>query len=100
MPVVIHPRIEAKIGGDDHGNVTATEVHQCFENHFDGYCMDSREKSKAHDSSLQTQWFVGETNRRRRLKIVFVRDGADVHLKSAYLATPEIERIYKKYKAC
>lgn len=99
MPLHIHPRIAAKIAGDEHGNVTLEDVEQCFENHGDGFCTDSRPHHAAHDGTLPTLWFVGVTNRNRRLKIVFVRDGDDIYLKTAYLASAEIERIYRKYRS-
>lgn len=96
MALIIPKAIEDKIAGDDHGNVTVKEVNECFENHCGGYALDTR--SQHRDSNSQPAvWFVGETNRGRALKIMFVREHGNIYLKSAYPATEEVQRIYKKY---
>lgn len=94
MSLIITPSIEAKIGRDDHGQVTVKEVLECFENHCGGYCIDAREQHRTHPPTL---WFVAETHHRRRLKIIFVRDGDNLYLKSAYPANDEVARIFSKY---
>lgn len=96
MTVIIVPAIAAKIEQSDHGSLTRKEIEQCFENHCGGYCTDNREE---HRTDPPTLWFVGETNQRRRLKIVFIQRGNDIVLKSAYPATQEIERIFHKYSS-
>ena len=96
MALIIPPNIEAKIGADDHGNVSAKEVHECFENHDGGYCFDGRPEH-LDEHGKPTPWFVGDTNRLRRLKIMFVKRDGDIYLKSAYPATAEVERIFAKY---
>ena len=70
MPLVISPQIEVKIGADDHGNVTAKEVQECFQNHGGGYCDEQRPEHQISDG-LPSLWFVAETNNRRVLKIMF-----------------------------
>lgn len=94
MPLIISEDVRKKIAADDHGGLTVEEVEQCFQNHCGPYCTDSRED---HRTNPPTQWFVAETNRRRRLKIMFVREGSDIYLKSAYPASDEVTRIFKKY---
>lgn len=96
MALIIAPVIAAKIERPDHGSLTRKEIEQCFENHCGGYCTDSREE---HRTDPPTLWFVGETNQRRRLKIVFIQVGSDIVLKSAYPASPEVERIFNKYSS-
>ena len=98
-PVYIHPRIEEKSAEPSHGSVTPAEVRERFENHTGGYCVDNRAGSQAHDPSLTTLWFVGITNKCKKLKVIFVNDAGTIYLKSAHSATPEIERIFKKYSA-
>lgn len=95
MALVIHPRIAAKIAQPDHGALTAKEIEECFENHCGDYCIDNREE---HRTDPPTLWFVGETNRQHKLKIVFIRLDEDIVLKSAYPATEEVERIFLRYR--
>jgi hypothetical protein len=75
-------------------NIVPTDIAQCFQNREFGYCDDSRAK---HLTNPITKWFVAPTDRGRVLKIMFVPDKGGVDLKSAYDATDEICRIYKKY---
>lgn len=94
MGLIISERIMAKIAEDDHGNISPKEVQECFDNHCGGFCTDDRE---SHKTNPPTLWFVSETNQRRKLKITYVRDGSDVFLKSAYLATAQVTHIYERY---
>ncbi|MDI9239865.1 DUF4258 domain-containing protein [Lysobacter sp. LF1] len=94
MPLIITEDVRKKIADDKHGNLTPEEVEQCFLNHDGRLCTDDREE---HRTDPPTQWFVAETNHRRRLKIVFVRKGSNIHLKTAYPATDTINRLYCKY---
>lgn len=95
MALVIAPQIEDKIGADDHGNVTAKEVQECFQNHCGGYCDEQRPEHQNSDG-LPSLWFVAETNKRRVLKIMFVRRDGNIHLKSAYPATDRVRDIFKR----
>lgn len=73
-------------------NVTRREVEQCFENKCGLLLMDDREE---HRTDPPTLWFVAPTNAGRLLKIIFIfRDGL-VHLRSAYDASAEIQRLYE-----
>lgn len=94
--VIISPQVEEKIGADDHGNVTVKEVLECFANHCGPYAYEDHPEHK-NDKGKATPWFVADTNHGRTLKIMFVRKGQDVHLKSAYPATENVQRIYNKY---
>lgn len=96
MALIIPPQILAKIGGDDHGNVTQKEVEECFANHCGGYCLDRRPQHLDSNGN-PSPWFVAETNHRRILKITFVREHGNIYLKSAYPATDEVQRIFDKY---
>lgn len=96
MNIVISKAIEAKIGADDHDNITPKEVFECFENHDGRYCFDSRPQH-LDDAGQPVPWFVAETNHRRALKITFVSEHGNNYLKSAYPATDDVKRIYSKY---
>jgi hypothetical protein len=74
--------------------VTREEVEQCFANRAGGLLEDAREQ---HKTEPPTQWFIAETDRGRRLKVVFVQDGADVDLKTAYDPNRTEMLIYLKY---
>jgi hypothetical protein len=94
--LIISPKILAKIGGEDHGSVTEREVRECFMAWDGWYCEDPRDEHKT-PSGLATRWFVGESHVGRKLKIVYVEDEENVYLKSAYVATSDVQRIFAKY---
>lgn len=95
MAIIISPSIAAKIGRQDHGGVTEQEVRECFENHDGRLCWDSRPEH-LDGKGQPSPWFVAETNKRRLLKIMFVRDDGDLYLKSAYPATAVVHDIYER----
>lgn len=99
MTVIISPKIAAKIAGDDHGNITAKEVEECFANHNGAYATDSRPEH-LDQSGNPALWFVAETNRRKRLKITFVLENGNVYLKSAYPATDKVTELFKRKTGC
>lgn len=94
--LIISQKILDKIAGPEHGSVTEREVREAFMAWDGRYCEDPRENHQTQ-SGLATRWFVGESHVGRCLKIIYVEDGQDVYLKSAYLATGEIQRIFAKY---
>jgi hypothetical protein len=50
-----------------------------------------------HLTNPVTQWFIAETDYGRKLKIVFIHQGADIAIKSSYDPNVEEMRIYIKY---
>jgi hypothetical protein len=78
----------------DGHNVQVVEVEQAFQNRYAGLLEDSRARHKTNPPTL---WFVAPTNKGRRLKIVYIQEGKEVHLKSAFEPNAEEERIYLKY---
>jgi hypothetical protein len=93
MALTISPQVLEKLGNKNPA-VTRREVEQCFDNRAGRILFDDREENK---TDPPTQWFVAKTNKNRDLKIVFVRRGNDIHLKTAYDPNAEEVRIYKKY---
>lgn len=91
--LIISPKIRDKIAGVDHGSVTEREVKECFMAWDGSYCEDPREEHQTQ-SGIRTRWFVGESHVGRCLKIMYVEDDENVYLKSAYLATSEVQRIF------
>jgi len=74
--------------------IRVIEVEQCFMNREGGLCVDTRAH---HLTDPLTEWFVAETDKGRRLKIIYVPKQDGIELKSAYDATDEVTRIYTKY---
>lgn len=92
MPIIISATIEEKLKSKH--SVTRKEIEQCFENRENGLLEDAREE---HKSDPPTQWFLSYTNKNRVLKIIFVRNGKDIYVKSAYEPIENEIRIYQKY---
>jgi len=93
MPLIIASKILEKLSNKN-PPVTRREVEQCFDNRAGTFLLDEREENR---TDPPTQWFIAKTNKNRDLKIVFVRRGKDVHLKTAYDPNAEEVRIYAKY---
>ena len=89
MEILYSPKVLKKLIKKH--KITTDEVEQCFYNRRGNLLEDAREE---HKTTPVTQWFVAETDNRRKLKVIFVLDG-DIHIKSAYDAKKEIIRIYK-----
>lgn len=85
----ISDQVEQKLR-KKHG-VGFDEVVEAFVNHTGHYLQDSREQ---HRTEPPTEWFISETDKGRRLKIVFIfRDDTFV-IKTAYEPSLKEERIY------
>jgi len=67
MGIWISPRVRQKLLSKH--NVSEDEIVQCFQNMeaTSKFLTDPREE---HQSNLTTYWFISETNRRRKLKVV------------------------------
>ena len=92
--LVISAKIRNKIAQEDHGAVTEREVRECFMVWDGRYAEDPREEHETQ-SGLPTRWFVEESHIGRMLKVVYVEDEENIYLKSAYLATGEIQQLFK-----
>ena len=76
--------------------VTIAEVRQCFLNRAGRLLVDNRALTKTNPPTL---WFLAETNKGRTLKIVYIQDGLQVHLKTAYEPNDAERAIYAKHGA-
>ena len=92
--LIIPQDIRDKLLRDDH-NVKEDEVRECFLNHDGFYLEDDNED---HVTDSVSEWFVGETDRGRLLKFIFVFRDGNLYLKSAYPANDKTQRIYKDLK--
>lgn len=92
--LIISQDIRDKLLQNDH-NVKEDEVRECFLNH-DGFYLEDDDED--HMTDPVSEWFVGETDRGRLLKIIFVFRDGNLYLKSAYPANDKTQRIYKDLK--
>ncbi len=90
MALLISVAVEKKLS--DKHRVTRREVEQCFENREGGFLKDTRER---HRTDPPTLWFIALTNKNRELKIVFMQNGNDIHLKSAFEPNDQECKIYR-----
>jgi hypothetical protein len=94
--IYISERVLQKLS-DKHG-VRPDEIRHCFENREGRFLEDVRED---HKSDPPTQWFIAETNQRRRLKVVFVvqpmLQGKRISIRTAYEPNPAEINIYERY---
>lgn len=76
--------------------VSENEITEAFSNKEKGLLEDSRAENQTIPPTL---WFIAETNRGRRLKIVFIHDSRNnrIILKTAYEPNSEEIRIYNKF---
>jgi len=74
--------------------VSIGEIRQCFLNRNDSFLEDTRTQNK---TSPPTKWFISRTNKRRILKVVFIKVESQIIIKTAYDPNSEELRIYQKY---
>ncbi len=87
--LVISPKILAKL--ETRHGVSQREVVQCFYNQLRTTITDTREE---HESDPPTEWFIAETDRLRRLCIVFVNRNGNIYLRTAFDPNADREALY------
>jgi len=94
MALKVSSRVAAKLVAKH--SVSVEEIEQCFATRRKGakFLQDTREE---HATDPPTLWFVSDTYHGRKLKVVFMKDGGDIILKTAYPANDMEIRIYNKY---
>ena len=74
--------------------VSEQEIRECFRNRTHAFLKDTRRKNKTNPPTL---WFIAQTNKRRRLKIVFIRRTINsCIIKTAYGPDKNEEFIYEE----
>jgi uncharacterized DUF497 family protein len=95
MNLFASERVRDKL--DKKHKVTLDEVRHCFLNKVGCYLRDTREQ---HETDPPTQWFISETNQRRKLKIVFIRrqirDVVRIDIRTAYAPNPQEIALYER----
>lgn len=94
MGIIVSEKTRAKL--ETRHRVKYEEVMQCFTNLAGKLLRDTREE---HRSDPPTNWFIAETDYGRKLKVVFILRGGDVHIRTAYEPNEDELRIYRKYGA-
>lgn len=75
-------------------SVNRPEVEQCFMNREGRLLIDDRELRRTNPPTL---WFIAATNKGRMLKIVYIQNGNEVKLKTAYEPNLDELAIYRRY---
>ena len=76
-------------------NVSVDEVFECFLNRTKGLLEDTRVNHKTNPPTL---WFIAETDRARRLKIVFIQIvNGEYEVKTVYEPNDVEIKIYEQY---
>lgn len=96
MSILISDGVLTKIGAEDHGSLSRRDVEEAFANNSAGYCYEQH-KEHFTPNGEPSLWFVAYTNHGVRLKVMFVREREDVHVKSAYPATDRVTAIFEKH---
>jgi uncharacterized DUF497 family protein len=90
MAFLISQKIKEKLA--EKHNVTEREVMDCFYDRK-GTLIDDRED---HKTDPPTQWFIGMTNKRRLLKVIFINKEGNILLKSAFPPNDTEIAIYER----
>lgn len=91
--LIVSTKIADKIARPDHGGLTRKDVEECFLNRT-GQVVDNRPQ---HSGTLgPTWWFVAPNHAGKVIKVMYVEDDEHVYLRSAYLATDEVEAMYER----
>ena len=92
--VHVSPHVKEKL--KEQHQVTMREVHQCFKNRSGKLLTDTRELTKTDPPTL---WFIALTNENRPLKIVYIQNGFQVILKTAYSPNSTESELYERFGA-
>lgn len=84
----VREKLQAKHG------VTEAEIIEAFGNRDRVFLEDTRTENKTNPP---TMWFMSETDMGRRMKVVFIDDGTDMHIKTAFSPTDNSEKYYRKH---
>lgn len=71
--------------------VSENDICECFQNRTRTPIRDTRER---HETDPPTMWFISENDYGQRLKVCFIEDGSNIHIKSAFTPNADEERIY------
>lgn len=97
--LIIHPTIDKKLKVKHDIQDPKNTVKQLFGNLNGLLLIDSREKNLVNDDEagyIPTEWFIAKLNG-QQYKVVFIRKGNDVILKTAYISDKKCIKLYKKF---
>lgn len=90
--LIISPAVRSKLSRRH--QVSDSEIEEAFTNRQGGFLEDQRADNATIPPTL---WFIAQTHHGRLLKVVFIIDGQNIIIKTAYEPNPEEIRIYRKY---
>lgn len=91
--IIISPKVLEKLAKKH--QVNSREVRECFLNYeMRLFLKDNRDN---HRTEPPTLWFIGETYRSRKLKIIFIAKKGKIHIKSAFDPNVEEKRIFDSH---
>lgn len=91
----ISARVTEKLS-TKHGGITHQEITECFLNRCGKFYLDTRED---HRTNPPTYWFVSETDKGRKLKVVFMRYPDHFRIKSVFEPTDGSDALYERLVA-
>jgi len=91
MALDVSDRVAQKLR-EKHG-VSIQEVIECFANRCGPSLLDTRED---HKTIPPTKWFIAETDRGRKLKVVYIWADSRCTIKTAYPPSSVELEIYRK----
>jgi hypothetical protein len=86
------PKVLEKL--EERHSVEQKEVFECFFNREANFLIDTRENNRTNP---ETQWFISETDKGRKLKICFIKNDGQIYIKTAYSPSDVEINIYEKY---
>ena len=89
MKFKISPRVQEKLA--TRHQVSGQEILECFANRVGPYFIDDRADNQTDPA---TYWFVAETDKRRVLKVVFVRYPDFFAIKTAFNPEDGSDKLY------
>jgi hypothetical protein len=98
--LIIHPTIEEKLKNKHEIDNPRHVVSSLFGNLNGVLLIDTREKNLVKNDGkdyIPTEWFVAKHGG-QYYKVVFIRKGADIILKTAYVTKPKYIQMYKDHQ--
>ena len=91
--LLLSPRVRHKLANKI-PPVSEQEIRECFRNRKNGLLKDTRRKNRTRPPTL---WFIAPTNKKRKLKIVFIQIAENHYtVKTAYEPNETEEIVYEE----
>jgi hypothetical protein len=91
--LIISPSVFKKLR--EKHNITEDEIEQCFLN-MEANRVHLKDTRADHQTDPPSLWFISETDKQRKLKIVWMNTSQGVVIKTAFEPNDNENRIYTK----